>query len=129
MKDRRRFVVQWTETAKKGLAKLPPKVRRGLLEKADALTQGDTSNAKPLVGALQGYYRIAYSRYRAIYTQIEERRPKGDSLITIRFLFVAAGIRKEGDKRDIYNLALRLIRLGVLDDVRESSRDAPEEQA
>lgn len=30
-------------------------------------------------------------------------------------LVVALGIRKEGDKKDVYNLAKKLIRLGLLE--------------
>jgi mRNA interferase RelE/StbE len=67
-----------------------------------------------LVGPLQGYFRICYSRYRAIYSVKKERLASGEVVQTVTVLFVAAGIRKEGSKDDIYRFALRLIKLGVI---------------
>ena len=63
-----RIRIQWTDTAKKCLEKLPRKVRRGLLEKADALRECDDPRNvhKPLRGPLRGLYRITYARYRAV---------------------------------------------------------------
>ncbi|MDP9175535.1 MAG: type II toxin-antitoxin system RelE/ParE family toxin [Planctomycetota bacterium] len=108
--------IQWTETAKAGLAKLPQKVRRGLLDKANelCLTENPRDVNKRLTGPLQGYYRICYSRYRAIYRVDREKLTNGKVLQKIVVLFVAAGIRKEGDKNDIYRFAQRLIDLGVI---------------
>jgi mRNA-degrading endonuclease RelE of RelBE toxin-antitoxin system len=112
-----RRTIQWTDTAKECLAKLPQKVRRGLLDKADILLEcTDPKTAfKPLEGALEGYYRITYARYRAIYSVEEESLVSGDVLVHIVIRFVAAGIRKEGDKKDIYNFAMKLIKLKILD--------------
>jgi mRNA interferase RelE/StbE len=111
-----RVSIQWTETAMAALAKLPPKVRRGLLDKANELRQIDDPAAvhKPLVGPLQGYHRICYSRYRAIYCVDRERLAGGGVVERITVLFVAAGVRKEGDKNDIYHLAQKLVRLGLI---------------
>lgn len=108
--------IQWTETAKAALAKLPHKVRRGLLDKANELRQVDdpTSVHKRLTGPLSGYYRICYSRYRAIYC-VDTQKVAGNQIVRrITVLFVAAGVRKEGDKNDVYEFAQRLIRLGVI---------------
>jgi mRNA interferase RelE/StbE len=113
---RRRVAIQWTDSAKKGLGRLPKKVRKGLLNKADELLHADPTSAhKPLVGPLQGYFRITYGRYRAIYTVREETKSNGEVVLQVTILFVAAGIRKQGDKQDIYRLAERLKRLGLLD--------------
>lgn len=114
---KRRVSIQWTETAKRSLASLPRKVRRGLLEKADELLTCDDPReaSKPLVGPLSGYYRITYSRYRAIYSVEEERIANGDVLIHVKILFVAAGTRKEGDKNDVYQFAMKLLRMGVIE--------------
>jgi mRNA-degrading endonuclease RelE of RelBE toxin-antitoxin system len=111
-----RVRVQWTQTALKTLRKLPKKVQRGLLEKADELTQGDPRDAhKPLSGPLQGCYRITYGRYRAIY-RIDEQRKAGGSLLHLKVLFIVAGIRKEHDKNDIYRIAEKLMRFLSDDD-------------
>jgi mRNA interferase RelE/StbE len=111
-----RITIQWTEIAKGALAKLPPKVRRGLLEKASELRGVEDPAAvnKPLVGLLAGYHRICYSRYRAIYTVERVKLADKTFEVQIKVLFVAAGVRKEGDKNDVYRLAQRLVKLGII---------------
>jgi mRNA-degrading endonuclease RelE of RelBE toxin-antitoxin system len=106
-----RVTIQWTDTAKESLKRLPPKVREGLLSKADELLEcGDPRKCcKPLTGPLQGYYRIVYSRYRAIFTVEEKKLAGGKVLLHLRVIFVAAGIRKAFDRRDVYRVALKLV--------------------
>lgn len=106
-----RVTIQWTETAKESLKKLPKKVRKGLLDKADKLTTcGDPRKCcKALTGPLQGYYRIVYSRYRAIFAVDEEPLANGDSLLHLKVVFIAAGIRKELDRNDVYRVARKLV--------------------
>ena len=118
MKDsQRRVRIQWTETAKNCLKRLPKKVRAGLLDKADELyTCSDPRQAhKPLVGPLAGYYRITYSRYRAIYSVETDEIANGDSLVTVTILFVAAGIRKEHSREDVYKVAQKIVEMGLID--------------
>ncbi len=112
----RRVVIQWTDTAKKQLAQLPPKVRRGLLDKADGLlTCDDPKKAqKRLAGPLEDYYRITYARYRAIYRVDEERLANGDVRVNITIKFVAAGKRKEHDRKDIYKIAEKIVGMGLV---------------
>ena len=103
--------VQWTRPAKEKLAELPPKIRRAILEKTAALANTDPTRAhKPLTGPLSGYYSIKVSRYRAVYTVLEEQLANGDVLVFVRVVVVAVGMRKDGDKRDVYRLAERLVR-------------------
>jgi mRNA interferase RelE/StbE len=111
-----RLSIEWTQTAKAALAKLPHKVRRGLLDKANELKQATdpTTVHKRLAGPLSGYHRICYSRYRAIYCVDRQKLTGGAVIESIRILFVAAGVRKEGDKNDVYRFAQRLIKLGVI---------------
>jgi mRNA interferase RelE/StbE len=63
---------------------------------------------KSLTDELTSYrsVRAVGQRYRIIY-KVEAQR--------VMILVVALGIRKEGDKRDIYELAKKLKRLGLLD--------------
>ncbi len=121
----RRISIQWTETARRGLRNLPDRVRRGLLQKADTLYECDDPRRafKPLVGPLQGYYAIKFSRYRAIYTVHDEQHVNGDTVCHIRIYFVAAGIRKDADKDDVYRLAQRLVDLGVLEPYKKNDDD------
>jgi mRNA-degrading endonuclease RelE of RelBE toxin-antitoxin system len=113
-----RVSIRWTTTAKESLKALPKKVRRGLLTKADELLDcGDPRECcKPLKGPLQGYYRIVYSRYRAIFSVEEERLVNDDVILHLTVLFVAAGARKEHDKQDVYRVAEKLVRLVLKDD-------------
>jgi mRNA-degrading endonuclease RelE of RelBE toxin-antitoxin system len=106
-----RVRIRWTETAKKSLKALPLKVRKGLLEKADRLKEGPDprERCKPLTGPLQGCHRIVYSRYRAIFSVREEELAGGDKLLHLEVIFIAAGIRKELDKKDVYRVAQKLV--------------------
>ena len=108
---KRGIVIRWTETAKSQLAKLPLKVRRGLLEKADQLAEADDPRRvyRPPVGPLEGYYRIPYSRYRAVFRVDEQRSAKGRIVLVVTITFVAAGVRKADDKHDVYRLAEKLV--------------------
>lgn len=111
-----RVIVEWTETAKRQLSRLPPKVRKGLLRKAEDLRTTDPRLAhKPLVGPLKEYYRITYSRYRAVYSVRDDKLADGNVLITIHVRFVAAGIRKERSKEDVYRIAQKAVELGIID--------------
>lgn len=89
----------------------------GLLKKADELyTCSDPRSAhKPLTGPLQGYYRITYSRYRAIYTVQEQELAGGEKVLSVTIIFVAAGKRQDRSKQDVYKVAERIVRLGVVD--------------
>ena len=120
-----RVVIQWTATAKECLRSLPLDARKGLLRKADKLYEGvDPRKAnKPLRGPLSGFYRITFSRYRAIYCVEEEELASGDVLVQIRVLFIIAGIRKERSREDVYKVAERIVELGLIqiDDQAEES--------
>ena len=113
----RRVVIQWTNTAKTQLAGLPKKVRQGLLAKAENLRKCKDPRVahKPLLGPLEGYYRITYARYRAVYSVEEDELASGEVLVYIRVRFVAVGIRKERDRRDIYQIAEKMVGLGLID--------------
>jgi mRNA interferase RelE/StbE len=122
-----RITIQWTETAKQSLKSLPMKVRRGLLSKADELTQCDDprKHCKPLTGPLQGYYRIVYSRYRAIFTVEEEVLADGRSQLHLKVIFVVAGARKEFDRNDVYKVALKLVEHVLPEPRRDADKIEP----
>jgi mRNA interferase RelE/StbE len=83
-----------------------PRVQRAIRDRIRALDHDPELQGKPLIGALQGFYRIkVLDRYRVLYSLHRD---------TVTVHVVAAGIRKEGDKRDIYSLAQRLVKLGLL---------------
>lgn len=123
----RRVSIKWTETGRECLRSLPKKVAVGLLNKVDGLYDADPHNSyKPLKGPLQGYYSVPYSRYRALYCVEEETLADDSVLVHVKILFVFAGKRKDGDKKDVYRLAERLVNLGLLKPVNEDETDEVE---
>jgi len=108
---------------------LPRKARAGIIAKADELEECDDPRKayKPLKGPLRGYYRLTYGRYRAIYTVEEETLASEDVLVRVLVRFVAVGIRKERDKKDVYRVAKKLVDLGLLnipdDDLGETEQE------
>ncbi|MCA1951027.1 MAG: type II toxin-antitoxin system RelE/ParE family toxin [Treponema sp.] len=63
---------------------------------------------KPLQGPLKEFrsVREAGQRYRIIYKVIENE---------IIVIIVAVGIRKSGDKKDIYELMKKYLKIGLID--------------
>lgn len=99
------YKVQLTRTAVKTIKEIEQSERRQVHDKIGELTEDPEKRGKPLVGELKGYRSIPTSgRYRIIY-QVDKRK----RVATI----LGAGIRKEGDKHDIYVLAKRLIKMGL----------------
>ena len=83
------------------------RIREKIQDRIDSLAKEPEKQGKPLLGELTGYrsLRAAGQRYRIIY-----RVDKGKILV----LVVALGIRKEGSQRDIFFLAKKLLRLGLV---------------
>jgi len=103
------YLVKWTETALEMVEAIADRrIRAQIVACIEELTRDPELAGKPLVGELTGYrtIRAAGQRYRIIY-RVERR------LVTI--LIVAVGRRKEGDRKDIYELARRLLRQRLLD--------------
>jgi mRNA interferase RelE/StbE len=71
------------------------------------LSDESDKQGKKLVKDLSGFLSIhGAGRYRIIY-KMEKR--------TVIIYVLAAGIRKEGDKNDIYKIAKKLLDAGLLD--------------
>jgi mRNA interferase RelE/StbE len=88
------------------------RIRQKISDCIDKLAESPEIQGKPLLGELDGYYsvRAVGQRYRIIYT-IEQTQ--------ITVVVVDLGIRKDGSKQDAYNLAKKLLRLGLLDPPEE----------
>jgi mRNA-degrading endonuclease RelE of RelBE toxin-antitoxin system len=127
---KRRVRIEWTTTAKECLKKLPPKVQRGLIDKADELVESCSDPRKvhkPLTGPLATFYRITYARYRAVYGVREDELASGDFLITLTVTFIACGKRDEYSKDDIYKVARKAVELGLIQaNETEPSPERPE---
>ena len=84
------------------------RVLEGLKVSLKRLEYEPEKQGKPMIDELIGFrsLRAVGQRYRIIY--------KMDEDIVIVYV-VALGIRKEGDKNDVYAIARRLARQGLLD--------------
>ena len=84
------------------------RVRESIGRRINALENDPERQGKPLSDELSGYYSIRAigQRYRILYKLEEEQ---------VIVAVVALGIRKAGDKKDVYELAKKLARLGLLD--------------
>lgn len=80
------------------------RVRRLLARKIESLSEEPDKQGKPLTGELSGLrsVRSAGQRYRILYRVETER---------VVVLVVALGLRREGDRKDVYELARKIIRL------------------
>ena len=83
------------------------RIREKLAEVIARLESDPELRGKPLDDDLAGYrsIRAVGQRYRIIY-RVER------TLVTV--VVVAAGIRKAGSREDIYRVAAKLVRLGLL---------------
>ena len=84
------------------------RIRENISKRISRLEDDPEKQGKPLSEELAGYrsIRAIGQRYRIIYRLEAER---------VVVIVVALGIRKEGDKKDVYELAKKLARLGQLD--------------
>jgi mRNA interferase RelE/StbE len=84
------------------------RAQKTIATRIDGLAKEPEKQGKPLYGELAGYrsLRAVGQRYRIIY-RVDRGR--------IQVLVVAVGLRREGDRQDIYALAKKLLRSGLLD--------------
>jgi mRNA interferase RelE/StbE len=103
------WTIQLTQTATDALHQIKDqRTLRKIVTRIQRLTNEPEKQGKALTGTLAGYrsLRAAGQRYRTIY-QLDN----GAIIVYV----VLIGLRKEGSKADIYELAQRLMRLGLLD--------------
>jgi mRNA interferase RelE/StbE len=104
----RTFAIAWTETALKLVEAISDqRVRRLISQRVDQLARSPEQQGKPLIGELAGFrsLRAVGQRYRIVY-RVEQR--------DVTVLIVAVGRRRSADKSDIYELARKLLRQGLL---------------
>lgn len=105
----KRWNVRLTNRVLEQLAQISDQREQGIIRaKLRQLEVDPHKQGKPLGEELTGYraVRTAGQRYRIIY-RIEAEQ--------ISVLVVFIGRRKEGDRKDVYTLAQKLARLGLLD--------------
>ena len=83
------------------------RIREQIRHRIDGLAHEPDKQGKPLGGTLAGFrsLRTVGQRYRILY-RVEHAR--------VLVVVVAVGLRKEGDRHDVYRLAQKLIRLRLL---------------
>lgn len=98
----------WTMTAVELLSKIGNKKIQNSIMTESKLLPGDPEKGKPLLAELKNFrsIRVYGGRYRVIY-----KIKKDDSIIYIHVI----GIRREGDKNDVYSLAKKLFKAGLLE--------------
>ena len=97
-----------TPTGLKMLEAIPDRrIQEQIRDRIDGLAHEPEQQGKPLRGELSGFrsLRAAGQRYRILY-RVERAQ--------VFVLLVAVGLRKEGDRHDIYRLAQKLIRLRLI---------------
>jgi len=100
--------VRITPTALEQLKGIKDKrVRDNLLERIEELANDPENQGKPLRNELSGLrcVRAIGQRYRIIYKVEQEQ---------VTVFVVAVGIRKEGDRADIYKITVKLMRSGFI---------------
>jgi mRNA interferase RelE/StbE len=103
-----RYRILITETCLSLINKLSDKkIQRTILDRIEQLSEEPDKQGKNLVQDLSGFRSVhAAGRYRIIY-KIDKK--------TVIVYVLAAGIRKEGGKKDIYKIAKKLLNAGLLD--------------
>jgi mRNA interferase RelE/StbE len=84
------------------------RVREKIGQRIDALANDPDKQGKALAGELTGYrsVRAVGQRYRIIF---EVQRREAEVVV------LGVGLRRQGDKSDIYALAKKLLRLGLIE--------------
>jgi mRNA interferase RelE/StbE len=115
------FQVEITPTALSMINRAQDRrIRAKIIETIDGLAEEPEKKGKPLISELDGYHsvRAVGQRYRIIYRIDKEK---------VIVLVVAAGIRREGDRKDIYELAKKLIRTRLLEPTLPSEGGLPKD--
>ena len=103
------YKVYVTPTAKEMLDAIKVgdfKAYRKIIVKMGGLRNSPEKQGRALLGPLKGLRRIVASgRYRILYSVQKDK---------VAVYAVATGVRREGDNRDIYEIAQKLIRAKLL---------------
>ena len=86
------------------------RINKAIQERIEKLIDDPDKQGKELHGELRGYrcVRAVGQRYRIIY------HIKNSAIVV---LIVAVGLRKEEDKKDVYKLAQKMIRLRLIEPI------------
>jgi mRNA interferase RelE/StbE len=100
------YDIEITPTAFEALESIADRRTRGaVVRRIDMLGEEPEKRGKPLRGVLSGFFsvRAAGQRYRVVYRAVDDKK---------RVVVYLVGMRKEGSRRDVYELAERLAQRG-----------------
>ncbi len=102
------YRIQITKLAAENIQQIEKSAQIQIINKIEKLKEEPSLLGKSLKGPLKDYrsIRAAGQRYRIIYKIIENE---------IIVIVVAVGIRKDGDKKDIYELMKKYIKTNLLE--------------
>ena len=103
-----RYTIVLTPTAQAMLGEISDRrIREKIRQTIDRLITDPEKQGKPLLGPYLGYrsLRAAGQRYRIVY-RVERDR--------VMVIVIGIGLRKEGDKADIYRRLQKLIHLKLI---------------
>jgi mRNA interferase RelE/StbE len=102
------YRIRITKIAAENIQQLEKSAQIQIINKIEKLKEEPTLLGKPLKGPLKDFrsIRAVGQRYRVIYKLVENE---------IIVIVVAVGIRKDGDKKDIYELMKKYIKTNLLE--------------
>jgi len=102
------YSIKLTNIAAEFIKKLDKKSQSQIIEKIELLKENPLEIGKQLKGNLKDYrsIRSVGQRYRIIYKVCETE---------VIVVIAAIGIRKYGDKKDIYELMKKYVKIGLFD--------------
>ncbi len=103
------YRVRLTPTAQTMMSAIKDRrIQEVIVHRMAGLAHDPDKQGKPLLGEFMGLcsIRAAGQRYRIIFRVRQEH---------VELIVVAFGLRREGDRDDIYRLAQRLLRMRLID--------------
>jgi mRNA interferase RelE/StbE len=101
------YRIEITPTALEALeATTDRRTRAAIMRRIDALEEEPSKQGNPLRGELAGFLSVRAAGRRRVIYQIDE----GKQRVVVHLV----GIRKEGSRQDVYALAQRLVRRGLM---------------
>lgn len=104
-----KYQLELTLTALKMLGEITDqRIREKIAQRIDRFAEEPEKQGKPLAGELAGCRSVKAvgQRYRILCTIKQE---------AATVVVLAVGLRRQGDRSDVYALAKKLLRLGLLD--------------
>jgi mRNA interferase RelE/StbE len=109
------YKIKLTIIAAENIRELDSRTQSQIINKIETLKEEPLLLGKPLKGPLKEFrsIRAVCQRYRIIYKVLDKE---------IIVIIIAVGLRKDGDKKDIYELMKKYIKTGLLEENSKKKR-------